>query len=205
MRDTMIMVATTNSEATNSWPRSLFPEALPASTSVAFSVGTGGTARADELAYDPKDQEILIANADDKPPFVTFISTKTHIVLGRIVYDGTLGNPMSTNGIEQPVWDAFRGKFYISIPATAGNPKGEVDEIDPISEKVTREFPTTCGPAGLALIPDQASDDQLRRRPEHPDGRRDYNGYPKRWAAMKSGTTEATTVSTLAAALIVLA
>src|SRR2546425_315278 len=35
------------------------------------------------------------------------------------------------------------------------NPKGEVDEINPTTMKITRIFPTTCGPAGLALIPGQ--------------------------------------------------
>ena len=57
-----------------------------------IAVSTGGNARADELAYDPKDQIILIANPDEasaKPiagvPFITFISTVTHSILGKII------------------------------------------------------------------------------------------------------------------------
>src|SRR5205823_7001899 len=63
-------------------------------------VSTGGTMRADELAYDPADHIILIAN------------DRLH-------------------------------------------PSGEVDEINPTTRAITRIFPTTCSPAGLALIPGQ--------------------------------------------------
>jgi len=122
-----------------------------------INVSTGGNHRADELAYDPKDHIILIANDQDTPaPFITFISTKNspHVV-GKIVYDGTSGNPKSTGGIEQPVWDGKTKRFYLAIPSTAANPQGEVDEIDPVTMKITRVFPTDCGPAGLALIPGQ--------------------------------------------------
>src|SRR5579862_2954469 len=65
---------------------------------VPFSVSTGGKARADELAFDPRDRVILIANDRDTPPFVTFISTTSRTVKGKIVYDGTLGNPKATAG-----------------------------------------------------------------------------------------------------------
>jgi len=121
------------------------------------TVSTGGNNRADELAYDPVHHIVLIANDRDTPaPFVTFISTAgPPSVLGKIVYDGTSGNPQSTGGIEQPVWDGLTKRFYIAIPSTTANPNGEVDEINPATMKITRVLPTTCGPAGLALIPGQ--------------------------------------------------
>jgi hypothetical protein len=122
-----------------------------------LSVSTGGNQRADELAYDPLDHIILIANDRDTPaPFVTFITTTNppH-VLGKIVYDGSLGNPKSTGGIEQPVWDGVTKRFYIAIPSTAAHLNGEVDEINATTMKITRVFPTSCGPAGLVLIPGQ--------------------------------------------------
>jgi len=120
-------------------------------------VPTGGTGRADELAYDPQHHLILIANDRAADLFVTFISTtKPRKSVGQIKYDGSIpGNPKSTGGIEQPVWDGSAGKFYISIPATTDHPNGEVDEIDPVTKKITHRFPTSCGPAGLALIPNQ--------------------------------------------------
>jgi len=91
-----------------------------------FSINTGGKFRADELAYDPLDQVILIANDRDDPPFVTFISVKTRTILSKLPY------PQSTGGLEQPVWDAIAKKFYLAIPATVRNPGGEVDELDPV-------------------------------------------------------------------------
>jgi hypothetical protein len=122
-----------------------------------FPVSTGGNHRADELAYDPAHHIILIANDQDVPsPFVTFISTATppHVV-GKIIYDGTNGNPKTTGGIEQPVWNGKTGRFYQAIPSTVAHPNGEVDEINPTTMKITGTFATTCHPAGLVLIPGQ--------------------------------------------------
>ncbi|PWU04644.1 MAG: hypothetical protein C5B51_16310, partial [Terriglobia bacterium] len=112
-------------------------------------------ARADEIAYDPVDRVILIANDRDTPPFITFISQPDYRVIKTLNYDGNSA-PQSTGGIEQPVWDGPLGKFYLAIPATSANPNGEVDEIDPQAFRVTRIFPTNCmGPAGLVLVPGQ--------------------------------------------------
>jgi hypothetical protein len=135
------------------------------------SISTGGVARADELAYDPLDHILLIANDRETtcvmgvctggPPFVTFISTETRTVLGRIAYDGqgtpqvVFGDPLSNHGLEQPVWNAKTGMFYLAVPGTAAHPNGEVDEIDPAGQQITRIFPTTCNPAGLVLVPRQ--------------------------------------------------
>ena len=44
---------------------------------VTHVISTGGTARADEIAWDPVDRLILIANDRDSPPFVSFISQQT--------------------------------------------------------------------------------------------------------------------------------
>lgn len=128
-----------------------------------LAVSTGGNHRADELAYDPADEVILIANDQDTPhPFVSFISTATHTVLGRIVYDGSdAEHPLSTGGIEQSVWNPLTKRFYISIPKTALNATGEIDEINPATMAITNIFPASAacgklgGPAGLALIPGQ--------------------------------------------------
>lgn len=119
------------------------------------TVNTSGTGRADELAYDPVDRLILIANDRDTPPFVSFISTDDYMVVKRVAYDGSQA-PASTGGIEQPVWDGQAGKFYLAIPATKANPNGEIDELDPTSLSVTRSMPTVCkGPSGLVLVPNQ--------------------------------------------------
>ena len=111
-------------------------------------IPTGGKCRADELAYDPLDHIIMIANPDDNPPFLTFISTDTQSVVGQIMY------PASQIGLEQPVWNAQTYRFLISVPATGSN-LGSVDEIDPIAMKITHSFKITASPAGLALGPNQ--------------------------------------------------
>src|SRR5215469_15826600 len=83
------------------------PHAPPFAVNPGGHVGCSPACRADELAYDPKDHIILVANDRDPDLFVTFISTENppH-VLGKIFYNGsTPGNPISTGGIEQSVWD----------------------------------------------------------------------------------------------------
>jgi len=129
---------------------------------VPYSIPTGGLLRADELAYDPLDRIIVIANDADTPPFLTFVSQEHRTVLGHILYPQAVfpnspGGAPVNHGLEQSVWNPQTRKFYLSVPATVTNPNGEVDEIDPVSEKITRVFPiqTPCGPAGLALLPGQ--------------------------------------------------
>ena len=121
---------------------------------VVADISTGGAKRADELAYDPIHHIILVANDQDALPFVTFISTKTRMVLGTLLYPQA-----ATFGLEQPVWNSRTKKFYLSVPGTTTNPQGEVDEIDPLKMVVTRVFPAVCNPGeapqGLALVPRQ--------------------------------------------------
>src|ERR1019366_3463443 len=114
---------------------------------VTGSVSTGGVGRAAELAYDPIERLIMVANDKDSPPFVTFINQQTRTVLKSVPFDGTQA-PRATNGLGQPIWDVAAAKFYISVPATPANPKGEIDEIDPVLMTVVRRFPTTCAAAG---------------------------------------------------------
>ncbi|HZF72545.1 MAG TPA: hypothetical protein VEZ51_03890 [Gemmatimonadaceae bacterium] len=122
--------------------------------SIVADISTGGTGRADELAYDPLHRIILVANDKDATPFLTFISTKTRTVLGTLSYPQAAGF-----GLEQPVWNPKTRKFYLSVPGTTNNPQGEVDEIDPVKMIVTRVFPAVCNPGeapqGLALVPGQ--------------------------------------------------
>ncbi len=134
--------------------------------SVVASISTGGVARADELAYDPLDHIVLIANDRETTcvmgvctgpaPFITFISVENRTVEGQIFYPNVVFGATPTNhGIEQPVWDAKTQMFYLALPGTAENPAGEVDEIDPAGQLIRRVFPTTCSPAGLAVVPRQ--------------------------------------------------
>ncbi len=114
------------------------------------TISTGGTKRADELCFDPRNHEIMIANDADSPPFVTFISTDPgHAVLGKITF------PTATNGLEQCQWSPRTGLIYFSVPEINGHAgNGEIAVIDGKSRSIVNTFPMTCEPAGLTLGPD---------------------------------------------------
>lgn len=115
---------------------------------IVATISTGGKFRADEIAYDPTDNIVMVANNADDPPFGTLISVGSRSVLKRITFTD------STDGAEQPQYDAATGMFYISVPATNTNPGGEVDVIDPKSQSITAKYPlNNCSPNGLALGP----------------------------------------------------
>ncbi len=121
------------------------------SRTITDTISTGGTKRADELCFDPRNHVIMVANDADSPPFVTFISTDPgHAVLGKISY------PQATNGLEQCQWSRETGLIYFSIPEINGNKgHGAVDVIDGRTRSVVNTFPMTCEAAGLALGPDR--------------------------------------------------
>jgi hypothetical protein len=120
-----------------------------AAKAIVAIISTGGTARADELAYDPLDHIIMITNPNDSPPYVSFISADTWSVLGRYTY------PSTQVGLEQPVWNPKTKRFYMSVPATKTT-VGGVDVFNPITMLLEKSFPTIgCSPAGLVLTPSQ--------------------------------------------------
>ncbi len=116
---------------------------------VIASVSTGGKRRADELAYDARDHLLVAVNNADDPPFVTFISTRTRKIVGKLEL------PHATNGAEQPVWNPVSGLVYLSIPVLDHvKANGAVAVIDPKSHRVLRLLPVQrCMPAGLTLGP----------------------------------------------------
>ena len=130
-------------------------------------ISTGGAFRADEGCVDHRDHLALMANdaEHDNPanwPFVSFISTKTYQILGKITMDGTNGTPLATNGIEQCQWSPRTGKFYLNIPEVNGpgndTVPGAVLVIDPklmqIVQTYTIPLASCAGPQGMALGPD---------------------------------------------------
>ncbi|MBV8845613.1 MAG: hypothetical protein JO307_22630 [Bryobacterales bacterium] len=114
-------------------------------------IPTGGKCRADELAYDAADHIIVIANDQDSPPYLTFISTDTQSVLGRYTYPDS----QTGHGLEQPVWNPKNERFYQAVPQIPGINTGSIDIINPLTMQVERSLMTTCSPAGLVLTPSQ--------------------------------------------------
>jgi len=114
-------------------------------------IGSSADGRADELAYDPFERVILIANDASTPPRVTFVSADSYRILGQILFP-------DADGMEQPVWDTQLHSFVINVPG----PLAYEAVIDPVSMKVTKTLPIPDCPAfggagvnGLALGPFQ--------------------------------------------------
>ena len=117
--------------------------------------------RADEIAYDPADHIIVVANnqplaatattpATPGNPYATFINAETYQVLGHVTFEGA-------TGLEQPLWIPDQRRFFISVPGYRNNGGsdggfGELAVIDPKSMKVTKSLnPGTCHPSAEAL------------------------------------------------------
>ncbi len=108
--------------------------------------------RADEMAYDPRDQILVVANNAATPPFITMISTQPNDrrVLGHIVYSDAAG-------VEASVYDPANGLFYVNLTQVGDDPNsGAVSVVDPRQVTEVKRFPVTgCNGAGLALAPGQ--------------------------------------------------
>ena len=123
----------------------------------------GGTAtthycgRADELAYDPADHIIMIAN--DEPlttavghaattPYASFISTDTYAVLGQVLFPGA-------TGLEQPVWDAKLHGFLITVPGAPSTLAVVTIQGKPFKTTLAHSYPlgpSTCTSANGAVL-----------------------------------------------------
>ena len=100
------------------------------------SIPTNGKSRTDEIAYDPRDHLIIAVNNADAPPFVTFISTRTRKVVGRLEL------PHATDGAEQPLYDPVTKLVYLSIPVVDNvNANGAVAVINPKSHELVKMLP----------------------------------------------------------------
>ncbi len=150
----------------NSTVKVLKPEQGTGSAAVLADISTGGKYRADEMAYDPIDQIVLVAN--DAEGFLTFIhanggssSVETHFYYS----DNQVSKPATVNGlatpgggIEQSVWDPQTRLFYQALPACSDatcSPvtTGRVDVFRPDGTFVRSHSIPGCtnGPTGLAL------------------------------------------------------
>jgi hypothetical protein len=146
------------------------------------TISTGGSKRADEGCFDPKDHVVLIANDAETPfPFISFIATggwpkpmERYTVLSgsKITMDGGTAakGVKATNGIEQCQWSPVTGKFYLNIPEVGGpgddSGPGAVLVIDPpipttptttpakIEKVWMLDHDACAGPQGMAIGPD---------------------------------------------------
>ena len=123
---------------------------------------TGGKFRADEMAFDPKNDLLIVAN--DADGFLSLIKTSgTPKIVDQFFYaDNDVNKPASVRGlstpgggIEQPVWNPQQGFFYQALPQNTPN-VGRVDVFNPKPGKLvllrTLDVPgCDSGPSGLAI------------------------------------------------------
>jgi DNA-binding beta-propeller fold protein YncE len=131
------------------------------SRTIVATLHTGGTKRADEMAYDPQDQLLLVTNGSEAVPFATFISVTRRAIVGKLVFAGASG------GLEAPMFDAQTHLFYLSVPANKQYSGGAVAVVDPLTQRLVSEYPLpACDPSGIALDP--ATQDLLLGCSGHP-------------------------------------
>lgn len=133
----------------------------PGHGTLAGTISTGGQCRADELAYDPVDHIVIMANDADSPPFVSFISVHPDPAQDKVI--GTIKFPDAIDGIEQSGWDPANDMFYVNIPqvpASDGTWQGQVAVVSPRTMSVAGSFAVPgCSPGGMAI--DTATQDIL--------------------------------------------
>lgn len=126
----------------------------------ASTLSTGGQFRVDEMAYDPTDGILFVANNADDPPFGTLITVNksTCVMSNPVKVPFTKANGIdATNGVEQPVWEPISKRFYVSVPELGGpgggGPTGGVAQIT-TTGKIEAVYPINfCQPAGLTVGP----------------------------------------------------
>jgi hypothetical protein len=129
-------------------------------------MNAGGQRRTDELCEDVGSEVVLAANDDPIDSFITFWSTESHMMLGKISFLPGSTDPnggVIASGIEQCKFDPRTKKYYLNIPATLdsmGNPLPGVllviSRDAPFHvEAVLPVDPTCVGNAGLTIGPDR--------------------------------------------------
>jgi DNA-binding beta-propeller fold protein YncE len=115
---------------------------------VTDTISTGGNKRSNEIAYDPKDETLLVTNPNDKPPFLTLISAKDHKVLAKTPL------PEATESLERIVYFEPTGSFLVDVPVlNHEHTKGGLAEVDPKTGKVIKmHVIENCNPHSHALI-----------------------------------------------------
>ena len=115
---------------------------------IVANITTGALGRADEFGYDPETNTVVVSSDNDTPPFVTVISATTRQILGKVQFPGA-------NGLEQPTFNNFLKKFYVSIPSYPDIPSlagGAIHSLDLHNFAIHETFPVPeCIPAGIGF------------------------------------------------------
>src|SRR5262249_45814280 len=108
---------------------------------------TSDPGRADELAFDPKDNLLLVitpapgGTTPTPSPTGTLISVASTCALS---LGKSIPFPTATGGAEQPVWDPGTQRFFVSIPNVGADPHdGSLFQINPLTAKIEAMYSVT--------------------------------------------------------------
>ncbi|KAL5322957.1 hypothetical protein ACEPPN_007482 [Leptodophora sp. 'Broadleaf-Isolate-01'] len=116
---------------------------------IVANISTGSKKRADEFAYNPSTQTVVVTNGNESPPHVNIINATSHTRIGNISFPGA-------SGLEQPAFNPTDSQFYVSVPETDGAPGGAIQmmNVDKASLSIARTLPVPgCAPAGIVFGP----------------------------------------------------
>jgi DNA-binding beta-propeller fold protein YncE len=112
---------------------------------------TGGKKRANGMALGEDIGVVIVANSNDDPPFLSFISTAPdRKILAKIPI------PESGENLERSAYHAPSGMFYTAIPVSrADTTKGLLAQTDPKNGKLVKLHELAgCHPHSLAVVSD---------------------------------------------------
>jgi DNA-binding beta-propeller fold protein YncE len=114
------------------------------------TISTGGKKRGNGMAYAENIGVVIVANSNDDPPFLSFISTEPgHKILAKIPI------PESAENLERSIYHEPSGMFYTAIPVSKADPtKGLLAQTDPKSGKLVKMHELPCHPHSLSLASD---------------------------------------------------
>ena len=121
-----------------------------ASGKVTATFPTGGTRRANGMAFDPQNKIVLVVNSNDEPPFISLISAPDRKVLAKIPV------PESAENLERSAWHAPSGMFYTAIPVLSSDKsKGILAQVDSKNGKLIKLHELDgCHPHSLQIVSD---------------------------------------------------
>jgi YVTN family beta-propeller protein len=118
---------------------------------ITATIPTGGKLRANGMAYDPKNQVVIVAVSNDDPPFLAVISTAPgHKIIAKIPV------PQSAENLERSAFHAPSGMFYTAIPVlSADQSKGILAQTESATGKLVKLHELErCYPHSLSIVSD---------------------------------------------------
>jgi DNA-binding beta-propeller fold protein YncE len=116
---------------------------------ITATIATGGSKRANAMAYDPKDHIVIVANPNDKPAFLTLVSTEPgHKIVAKIPVEE------AAESLERSDYHAASGMFYTDVPILrADHSRGALAQTDPRTGKLVKLHELAhCHPHSIAPV-----------------------------------------------------